>query len=127
MLLMPHARLSRKPEPLKPLGVKPRTPHERPKTMKSRLSMLALLILMSGCVSAPPALQPQPVERPKRPPLAKVEPAPDFIGRMDSFLQGKLPQQPGSPGSGTTALPDTKKPAEGITLFPPLTPSASTP
>ncbi|KWH03684.1 hypothetical protein WT58_23895 [Burkholderia territorii] len=58
--------------------------------MKSLLMlMLVTTICLSACKTVPHVAQPWP----QLPVLEAPAPEPSFIERMDSFLQGKLPEQ----------------------------------
>jgi hypothetical protein len=54
--------------------------------LKTSISMLALLMLCSGCATVPSACPAPP------PPPAKVPLGPSFQDQMESFLKGSLPE-----------------------------------
>jgi hypothetical protein len=75
--------------------------------MKSVLFAASMMLLLTACTTAPRVA---PVRCPVLPAMQKQEPEPDFLERMDNFLQGKLPGQTPSaqrskPATGSTTLP----------------------
>jgi hypothetical protein len=71
----------------------------------SRSWIFALAILCASCGTVPQgpqSLQAPPLSRAEQEALER-----DFIGRMQNFLQGKLPQQPDSKKPSSNAVEDT--------------------
>lgn len=65
--------------------------------MKTPVLSLALSVLLGACATVPTAPQcPEPPRRPELTRLPNSELELSFIVRMESFLQGKLPEQTGS-------------------------------
>lgn len=80
--------------------------------MRSAALLLTTAALLTGCASAPSVQVAQTCPIP--PPLDPLPPGAlehDYIGRMESFLSGRLPGPPSSRPSYEIAEPGTKLPA----------------
>ena len=81
---------------------------------KSIAWMPILLMLLSGCQTAPSVPPSAQVMCPRLPPLIQ-EPAalePSFTERMQNFLAGKLPEQSESSPTSPSAKPPTVGPGK---------------
>lgn len=81
--------------------------------MRSAALLLTTAALLTGCASAPSVQVAQTC--PVIPPLDPLPPGAlehDFIGRMESFLQGRLPEPPSFRPNYELAAPGTKLPAQ---------------
>jgi len=79
--------------------------------VKLGILMLALLLFLTSCASAPPAPPPKPVPCPVPPRLDPLPPdvlEKSFIGQMENFLQGRLPEQTKQESSSSSAESNTK-------------------
>ena len=81
--------------------------------MRSAVLLLTIAGLLTACASAPPVQITQTC--PVIPPLDPLPPGAlehDFIGRMESFLSGKLPEPASFRPNYELAAPGTKLPAQ---------------
>lgn len=81
--------------------------------MRKTVLLLPIVALLTACASVPPVQITQTC--PVIPPLDPLPPGAlehDFIGRMESFLQGRLPEPPSFRPNYELAAPGTKLPAQ---------------